>query len=321
MSGFFSSLLGRSAPAETQEPTPAATTASSINYDTCPRLFPSPHQPVQATPGPTPEEQKLLNDMQPQIPSLLQDLPKEPQDNLPRFNARKWLTSERQLLYLRANKQDPEKTLKRLRASLEWHCQFRPHAITPEEMKLEGATGKQYVNGYDKDGRPLIYMFPHRENTKDAKGNLRWVVFTMEQALRAMPPGVTKLTIVIDVSQYSMSQAVPLSTAREFLHILESHYPERLHKALVLNPPRLFVMFYHIVAPFIDPVTKAKVAFVDGSKKKSDGADGPWVDILDHVDPDQLQSDVGGKWDFKYVQEKYWVELERSYDEWIKNNA
>ncbi|KAJ2229291.1 hypothetical protein H4R99_004316 [Coemansia sp. RSA 1722] len=321
MSSFFSGLLGRkpadAAPIDEKD----ANKTDSVVYDTTPRLFPSTDLKTEPTPGPTSEEQKIVDIIDAQRQELLKDLPQEPADDSPRFNADHWLTPQKILLYVRANKGDQEKAIKRLRATLEWHCQYRPHAITPEMMRLEGATGKQYVNGHDRGGRPIIYMFPHNQNTKDAKGHLHWVVYTMEQAIRAMPPGVTKLTIVIDVSRYSMSQSVPLSTAREFLHILEAHYPERLHKALVLSPPTMFVMFYHIVAPFIDPVTKAKIAFVDLAGNKAKSADGPWVDVLDHIAPDQLQSNVGGEWQFKYEQDAYWVELEKSYDGWIRASS
>ncbi|KAJ1829728.1 hypothetical protein LPJ56_000040 [Coemansia sp. RSA 2599] len=318
MSGFFSGLLGRKPADAALVNEKDASKTDSVIYDTKPRLFPSVELETDPTPGPTSEEQKIVDAIAVQRAELLKDLPSEPADDTPRFNADHWLTAQRILLYVRANKNDQEKATKRLRATLEWHCQYRPHAITPEMMRTEGATGKQYVNGHDRGGRPIIYMFPHNQNTKDAKEHLRWVVYTMEQAIRAMPLGVTKLTIVIDVSRYSMSQSVPLSTAREFLHILEAHYPERLHKALVLSPPTMFVMFYHIVAPFIDPVTKAKIAFVDLAGNKTKSADGPWVDIFDHIAPEQLQSNVGGDWHFKYEQDAYWEELEKSYSDWIK---
>ncbi|KAJ1902158.1 hypothetical protein LPJ66_000247 [Kickxella alabastrina] len=318
MSGFFSSLLGGRS--STATAAVSAATPDSAIYDTTPRLTPGLN-PTTVTPLPTPEEQELITLIQAtHLAKLLQDLPAEPQDNHPRFAASVWLTAQRILLYLRANKNDLAKTLVRLRSSLEWHCVFRPHAITPESMGVEGGSGKQYVNGYDRGGRPIIYMFPHRQNTGDSSEQLRWVVFNMEQAIRSMPEGATKWTIIIDVSRYSMSQSVPLSVAREFLNILELHYPERLHKALVLNPPGMFVMFYRIVAPFIDPVTKEKVSFVDltGKKKVEEGDKaGPWVDIREHVAEDQLQSDAGGAWDFRFDKVVYWQELQKSYDAWI----
>ncbi|KAJ2475230.1 hypothetical protein IWW56_005514 [Coemansia sp. RSA 2131] len=304
---FFSSFLGR------KDVEPVAEKKIEDVYETTPRLVAPVGLPVDPTPGPTGNEQLAIDAIIEHRDKLLADLPAEPDNSSPRFNANAWLDEHRILLYVRANKGNIEQARTRLRNTLEWHCTYRPHAITPSSMLNEGATGKQYVNGFDKCGRPLIYMYSHKQNTKDAKDHLRYVVFTMEQALRSMPAGVSKVTMIIDVSKYSMSQAVPLSTAREFLHVLESHYPERLHKALVLSPPMYFVMFYKIVAPFIDPVTKDKIAFIDvrGSKGKSE--DGTWANILDYVESEQLQADAGGAWNFKYEQSAFWPELERSY--------
>ncbi|KAJ2515359.1 hypothetical protein GGI11_003787 [Coemansia sp. RSA 2049] len=318
MVGFFSGLFGTSTAAAVDSE--KAIVNDSVVYDTVPCLAPPPDIHVDATPGATPEEQVVVDAIASQRDELLAELPEEPADAVARFDADKWLNAQNILIYVRANKGDRDKAVKGLRNTLEWRRTYRPHAITPESMQAEAATGKQYVNGYDRGGRPVIYMYPHRQNTKEAKENLKWVVYTMEQAIRSMPAGATKITIVIDVSKYTMSHAVPLSTAREFLHILESHYPERLHKAFVVSPPIYFVMFYHIVAPFIDPVTKAKIAFVDptGEKvKKNSGtgkSDGPWVDIFDHVAPECLECDAGGKWNFRYKQEDYWSELEKSYN-------
>ncbi|KAJ2400396.1 hypothetical protein GGI23_002057 [Coemansia sp. RSA 2559] len=315
MSGFFSGLFGTRAAAAEAVEKPGA--VDSIIYDTIPRLVPPPGIHVDPMPGATAEEQAAVDAISSQRDELLRDLPLEPSDAAALFDADKWLDAQNILIYVRSTKGDTAKALQNLRRTLEWRRTYRPHAITPESMRAEASTGKQYVNGFDRGGRPIVYMYPHRQNTKDPQGNLRWVVCTMEQAIRSMPPAATKITIVIDVSKYAMAHAVPLSTAREFLHILEAHYPERLHKAFVVSPPIYFVMFYHIIAPFIDPVTKAKIAFVDPTGGKTSGrsakSEGPWVDIFDHIAPECLASDVGGSWDFKFVQDDYWPELEKSY--------
>ncbi|KAJ2396532.1 hypothetical protein GGI05_001078 [Coemansia sp. RSA 2603] len=318
MASFFSGLLGRKPAAESDAASSKDTVDSAV-YDTTPKLTPWAGQPIDPTPPATSDEQKAIDVVNSQLPTLLADLPAEPADSA-QFNARRFLSPERILQYVRANKGDAEKTVARLRASLLWHIAYRPHVLSEQVVRQEGCTGKLFVNGYDRFGRPLMYMFPQRQNTKEAKGQLRFTVDTMEQAIRSMPEGVTKITFVIDVSQYSVSQSVALSTAREFLQILEAHYPERLGKALVISPPRLFVMFYHIIAPFIDPVTKAKVAFVDLHGNRATSADGPWVDINDYIDPEQLLSEVGGKWNYKYQHDAYWAEMEKSYNRWLESN-
>jgi hypothetical protein len=53
-----------------------------------------------------------------------------------------------------------------IKNSLEWRRSYKPHLITAEDVKIElNNTGKMYRNGFDKHGRPIIYMKPGKDNT------------------------------------------------------------------------------------------------------------------------------------------------------------
>ena len=41
----------------------------------------------------------------------------------------------------------------------------KPHLITAEDVGDEAVTGKAYINGFDREGRPIIVLTPGRENT------------------------------------------------------------------------------------------------------------------------------------------------------------
>ena len=54
-----------------------------------------------------------------------------------------------------------------------------------------------------------------------------------------------------------------MKTTLETLHILQDHFPERLHKCVFVRPPWVFNTAWNIVHPLVDPVTAEKVEFVN----------------------------------------------------------
>ena len=122
-----------------------------------------------------------------------------------------------------------------------------------------------YCRGYDKEGRVIVYMRPGNENTKDEQNQLRHLVFQLEKAIAcSSSKGRSKLCIVIDYEGFSIRKAPPMSTSRRTLDILQNHYPERMHRAYICNPPFIFRSFWTLIQPFIDPVTKEKICFCSG---------------------------------------------------------
>ena len=80
----------------------------------------------------------------------------------------------------------------------------------------------------------------------------------------------------------------------QVLHILQTHYPERLGRALIINVPFLLNAFYKMITPFIDPVTRDKMRF--NPRPIQDGlftADNLWVEF-------------GGDIKFEYDHATYW---------------
>ena len=131
----------------------------------------------------------------------------------------------------------------------------------------ENETGKLYARGYDKDGRALMYMRPGNENTHDETNNMRHLVFHLEKTIACSEKnGQSKICLVIDYLGFQLRNAPPMSTSRRTLDILQKHYPERMHRAYICNPPFVFRTFWSLIQPFIDPVTKQKICFCSGKK-------------------------------------------------------
>mmetsp|Transcript_14626 Transcript_14626/g.22594 ORF Transcript_14626/g.22594 Transcript_14626/m.22594 type:complete len:284 (-) Transcript_14626:148-999(-) len=179
------------------------------------------------------------------------------------------------LRHLRAEDGEVDKAISKLKSTLKWRKEFGVSEIlagSDEMMKIfsvENATGKIYARGYDADGRAILYLKPGLENTKDEKNQMRHLVYNLERAiassLRKSGGKVEKLNILIDFEGFSLWNAPPLSSTKETLNILQNHYPERMYRAYLCNPPGYFSVFWAMAKPFIDPVTKEKIVFCKGA--------------------------------------------------------
>ncbi|RUS33207.1 CRAL-TRIO domain-containing protein [Jimgerdemannia flammicorona] len=247
--------------------------------------------------------------------------------------------------YLRARKWDLESAKKQLDGSILWRRSYKPEMIDPKEVEPEvgilgkispshSLTGKMYLNGFDKHGRPTLYLKPRYENTKPSAAQIRNVVFNLERATRLMPEGVDNLNIIIDMAGSSMSTSPGVGISKQFLDVLGNHYPERLGVACIVHcecesrrivmvlfmsyedlvsSPWFFWPFFKVISPFIDPITRSKIKFVDPKHvyepAKDSSKEHEWVSLFEYYTPEQLEKDFNGGINFKWDFEKYWQAL------------
>eukprot|EP01122_Echinamoeba_exundans_P005656 TRINITY_DN1580_c0_g1_i2.p1 TRINITY_DN1580_c0_g1~~TRINITY_DN1580_c0_g1_i2.p1 ORF type:complete len:205 (-),score=45.43 TRINITY_DN1580_c0_g1_i2:90-704(-) len=93
-----------------------------------------------------------------------------------------------------------------------------------------------------------------------------------------------------------------ISVAKEVLSILQNHYPERLGACFMVNPPWTFRIFWGIVSPFLDEVTRNKIKIL----KKT-------ADMLELIPEDQLEEEYGGQNAFQYVYEDYKKAMDKNF--------
>ncbi|KIM47652.1 hypothetical protein M413DRAFT_439323 [Hebeloma cylindrosporum] len=197
--------------------------------------------------------------------------------------------------YMRAVKWNLAEGKKRIKATLEWRREFKPDLIPPDEVKIEGETGKIIINGFDNDGRPIIYMRPGRENTETSPRQLRHLVWCLERAKDLMPPGQESLVIIVDYKSTTLRTNPSISVARKVLHILQQHYVETLGRAIVVNLPMLLSFFYKGISPFLDPVTRDKMRFNP--------------DLFELIPKSQLDADFGGDHAYEFDAQSYWDQI------------
>ncbi|KAH7911527.1 CRAL TRIO domain-containing protein [Hygrophoropsis aurantiaca] len=227
-----------------------------------------------------------------------------------------WLSYECMLRYLRATKWDSNEAIKRLEGTLKWRRDFGLYdVVTPELVEPEAVTGKEFLFGYDTRGRPAQYMCPSKQNTEEGPRQIQYTVWMLERAVDMMGPGVETLALMINYADKAKNPS--LGTARTVLNILQTHYPERLGLALILNVPWMLQAFYKLITPFIDPVTRAKMRFnpvttEDGMFSTAAGASGTDEEKAAEriFEPRQLVKQWwGGAMEYEYDHEKYWPKL------------
>ncbi|CAM6009132.1 unnamed protein product [Sphagnum balticum] len=172
--------------------------------------------------------------------------------------------------YLRARNWNVKKSEKMLRDTLHWRSVYKPEEIRWADVAKEHETGKMYrANFLDKQGQTLLAMHPVRQNTSEMDGQIKHLVYCLENAILNLPIGQEQMIWLVDFRGWGIKYTIPIKTAREATNILQNHYPEQLHVAILFSPPFVFEAFWMIVKPFLDPKTFRKVKFVYSKNSES----------------------------------------------------
>ncbi|GMI77232.1 hypothetical protein like AT1G22180 [Hibiscus trionum] len=201
--------------------------------------------------------------------------------------------------YLRARNWNVKKATKMLKETLKWRAEYKPEEIRWEEVAHEAETGKIYRSNYvDKHGRTVLVMRPSCQNSKSTKGQIRHLVYCMENAVLNLPADQEQMVWLIDFNGFNLSH-ISLKVTRETSHVLQERYPERLGVAILYNPPKFFEPFWKVVKPFLEPKTQNKVKFVYSDDLST-------MKIMEDLfDMEKLESAFGGNGDSGFNISKF----------------
>lgn len=192
--------------------------------------------------------------------------------------------------FLRARNLDIEKASAMFLKYLSWKRTFVPNGFIAEsEIPTQLAHNKLFIQGFDKQNRPMVLVFGNRHKP-EGKGSLeefkRFAVYSLEKICARMPRGQEKFVAIADVEGWGYSNS-DIRGYLAVLSILQDCYPERLGKMYMIHVPYVFMAAWKIVYPFIDNNTKKKIVFVENKKIKST--------LLADIDESQLPDIYGGK--------------------------
>ncbi|XP_071914687.1 uncharacterized protein [Coffea arabica] len=202
--------------------------------------------------------------------------------------------------YLEARNWNVNKAKKMLEESLKWRATYKPEEIRWHEVAHEGETGKvSRANFHDRLGRTVLIMRPGMQNSASPEGNIRHLVYLIENAVLDLPEGQEQMSWLIDFNGWSLNTNIAISTARDIIYVLQNHYPERLGLIILYSPPRIFEAFWKVVRYFVDPKTFQKIHFVYPNNKSS-------MELMKtFFDAENLPSEFGGKATLKYDHEEF----------------
>ncbi|KAJ4834806.1 hypothetical protein Tsubulata_013972 [Turnera subulata] len=191
--------------------------------------------------------------------------------------------------FLRAREQDIEKASALFLKYLSWRRLIMPNgSISKSEIPNELAQNKLFMQGVDKQNRPVVVVFggrhkPYKASLEEFK---RFVAYTLETICARMPAGQEKFISIADLEGWGYTNS-DIRGYLAALSILQDCYPERLGKLLIVHSPYIFMTAWKAVYPFIDNKTKKKIIFVENKKLRST--------LLADIDESQLPDIYGGK--------------------------
>ncbi|CAE6535999.1 unnamed protein product [Rhizoctonia solani] len=240
----------------------------------------------------TPEQQAMIDELKEYAKSIML-----PESDPYYEHERHWLLDDPECCgrYMRAAKWKLEDGKKRIQGTLTWRREYKPDLIPPEEVRIESESGKIILNGFDIDGRPILYMRPGRENTETSPRQIRHLIFCLERAIDFMPPHQDSMMIIVDYKSTTLRTNPSIGVARKVLGVLQQHYVERLGRAIVVNLPGILNFFYKGISPFLDPVTRDKMRFNPN--------------LLELVPASQLDASIGGEFSYEFEPKSYWEQI------------
>ena len=82
-----------------------------------------------------------------------------------------------------------------------WRKTYRADSITEEEMMSQIVSGKVFIHGQDKSGRPCIIVRPryHRPERFSTEESMRFIIYIIEQGIKiADAKGIGQLCVIYD---------------------------------------------------------------------------------------------------------------------------
>ncbi|XP_024381034.1 uncharacterized protein [Physcomitrium patens] len=190
--------------------------------------------------------------------------------------------------FLRARSWKLSKAVKMFVDHQKWRRSFLPLGYIPqEEIKNELDAEKVFLQGSDIKGRPIVVLMAakHEASKRNFDEFKRFCVFSFDTLVGSMKPGNETFTVILDLKGLAFKN-VDVRGWISIFDFLQAYYPERLGRLFIIHVPKVFWGAWKLVYPFIDKVTREKIAFVEDKQLESR--------LRDEIEQDQIPDIYGG---------------------------
>jgi len=121
----------------------------------------------------------------------------------------------------------------------------------------------------------------HDASSRNLEEAHKFLIYAMEYGKKLLVPPQEKVTLIFDMTDFGLRN-MDYAITKLLLECFQKYYPESLAHALILNSPWIFWGCWKMIKPWIDPVTAAKVIFVDTKQ------------LLEYIPIENLLVEYGG---------------------------
>jgi len=198
------------------------------------------------------------------------------------------------LRFLRASQWDIQQAVPLYIESHKWRKEFQgigAENITADMVRNQIRQGKTFVHGFDKVGRPVVYVRARLHDKNDPRDEMeRFTVYIFEKVRRLLNPAVDSGLVVFDMTGFGLKNMDHQFT-KFMIDVFTCKYPDSLGMALVVEAPLIFSTCWKVIKPWINPAMTDRIKFVQKSEVKN------------YIDPNNLLVEFGGNDPWQYCVE------------------
>lgn len=166
---------------------------------------------------------------------------------------------------------DKTSTFKRWQSWSEYKAKYHPERITEKDIPVQIKTGKAFIHGHDKEGRPCVVIKQslHIPSQTDMEEMIRYGFYTLEKAFKLAEHTEKKeIVIIIDLLNFGWSNVDKRMLRKKGLKgIVQDYYIEKIYRIYIYPIYWIFPIIMKMATPFLSKETIEKMIYI---KKEAD---------------------------------------------------